>query len=1129
MSRSFEPRNPYASYLIDASAGCGKTYQLTQRFLYLVGAGAAPDSILTITFTKKAAAEMRERILYSAQELSRSPELQQTFAENIRHFHAQANSPHPIAPPLSGAATASSILAATQRLRVTTIDSVFYEWVRRFPVEAGEAGEPFPAAFDLTDEAQSQEMADAAWADLLRQDFAEWYDRNQLIAEQLLQGGGVLGLKKLLDTRQRHDTYTWWARRQLGDGSSHLNFPVVATSLDQAAFWHNIIPHLRTLANTVNPVLSESIHAAMATHDLAALLATGLFTKDTLRISQKYLRGKKLVQYAAEIEHLNQAVPDLVNGQRLQFLNAAGTALDELHGLWQQRCDLLKRQRKMATFADLTKGAYTLFHDDRGWGARYLLQRSVQHLLIDEFQDTSQLQWSIFADVARELLSGEGLTTEGQSIAPTVFLVGDVKQSIYGFREADPTVMHAARQELQPFGLRHVILSESFRSSAVILDFANTVFATTIPEFPIHATAQTAGQSVMPRHGSIQVFPCLPRPAAGAAHSAAELEAELIAERLATALADPWLHPVFDRKQKQWRPLSPIDCAILYRNGTHAKTYLAALHRRGIAALREDSGGLLHHSLAKDVIALWRFFAIPEDGAALMRVLRSPFFRCSDADLSTLAERQLQAPKAPLADLVAAHLPAEWQLLATSRHGAWTERPSALLWQFTQKTALWANLRRELTDVECAQCQGIITRMLELLVSLEQRGQSLPHAAYQTLKQAQDSDQYAAPAVAADAVRLMTIHKAKGLEFPLVVLADAASPWQKPERHWLRPPAATGEIGLMFIGGRGHRPMENTVFDRALAIIADEQRQESMRVLYVALTRSMHYLLVTAHAPFQRARGAEDHHALLLEAVQRLGAKPAAADDALSPWEFAVEAPESRPPLKQAHQPKGSAQKPLEHRPKQTLTATPLPWPHELQIKSPHAASAGNSVDLQLRRTPSSRYPAALASGIGTFIHAGLEARLRTSAWDELQQWDLLFSKANLDLESATTIDRHDLPVLYEQARTELEQAWNHECFQEMLRQATHRRAEVPFVWRDGNCLWRGAMDLVLWQDISKEVVLLDYKTGISHEAASLLAYGPQINVYAHALAAMHPGWRVRAFLYLTAVPRLHEVTLGNA
>ncbi len=134
MNATTNPQNPYFSYMVQASAGSGKTYLLAQRFLYLVAGGSDPKKILTITFTRKAAAEMKSRILQEAAFLQNDPRKQSDFEDQLRIF--KESSPFKISLTRSATETAEEILSQTQNLKISTIDSLFFEWIQRFAIES---------------------------------------------------------------------------------------------------------------------------------------------------------------------------------------------------------------------------------------------------------------------------------------------------------------------------------------------------------------------------------------------------------------------------------------------------------------------------------------------------------------------------------------------------------------------------------------------------------------------------------------------------------------------------------------------------------------------------------------------------------------------------------------------------------------------------------------------------------------------------------------------------------------------------------------------------------------------------------------------------------------------------------
>ena len=170
-----DPQNPYYSAMIEASAGSGKTYQLSKRFLFLVGAGSDPASILTITFTNKAALEMRERIIQEAYKLLYCSKTAKIFDDKLLCFYAnkQKETEVVLKKPFLAKQTAKFILSSTQSLKVSTIDSVFYEWMMRFPLLSSNA-EMFSEAYQiLTDSTSIKKVNKDSWNKIFFEDKSE--------------------------------------------------------------------------------------------------------------------------------------------------------------------------------------------------------------------------------------------------------------------------------------------------------------------------------------------------------------------------------------------------------------------------------------------------------------------------------------------------------------------------------------------------------------------------------------------------------------------------------------------------------------------------------------------------------------------------------------------------------------------------------------------------------------------------------------------------------------------------------------------------------------------------------------------------------------------------------------------
>ena len=267
-----------------------------------------------------------------------------------------------------------------------------------------------------------------------------------------------------------------------------------------------------------------------------------------------------------------------------------------------------------------------------------------KHLMLDEFQDTSQLQWMIFERLAKDLLAG---SHEDNGTPPSsVFIVGDKKQSIYRFREADPSLMEAAKVSLTPLGANAIQMSESYRSASLILDMVNAVFAdkTLIKDFPNHLPAKIRQMSShgLATYGSVCIYPL----DAGEkkpenTESAYEQQAQQIADHIQQATSGQMQLKVFDEKSKIWRTPKYSDFVILYPKKTHAPLLEEALRARSIPCQKEEKQGFFERPEIVDLRALVTWLTWSADTLALCTVLRSPICGLSDQTLMKLLNHRL--------------------------------------------------------------------------------------------------------------------------------------------------------------------------------------------------------------------------------------------------------------------------------------------------------------------------------------------------------------------------------------------------------------------------------------------------------------------------------------------------------
>lgn len=1151
------PQDPYASFLVAASAGSGKTYQLSRRFLHLVGAGAKPGSILTVTFTKKAAGEMRARILEEAARLTVDSKAQARFAAELAVFHeaARARGQRP-PPPRTAAEVGHTILSQSQSLTISTIDSLFVEWLRKFPYEASpEAEAPsegetagaqgLPSPFSLLDPVEERELRELAWSATC-----------QLLARALRQGEeGLTQLLRMLpgyDVRaassrvfalDRLETYLWYAERHSETGNRALATPTLAAEvealaedLEEETFVERLAAPLTEIARLItNDDRRASVERAIQGRDFPGLFASGLITK-TYGISGSLVRGKKREQLAAEINTVEQLLRAFVNKRRIEELARHGDALYDVFRIYRQLRDHLKFKRGLLEFRDLAKGAYRLFRGDAGLGARLLLARTVRHVMLDEFQDTSRLQWGIFAEMASSMLAGagsDGFDDEGGGPEPSVFIVGDVKQSIYGFREADPTVMNdaaetlAGRLELAP-------LNDSYRTAQVVLDFVNEIFATgSLPDFPPHRTAAPTNAAdgtpvpFVPDVGRVLIAPLVETADADAGE---EREAELVAEVIDSALRNKAEFPVYDKASGSFRALSPGDVAILYRSTTKAALFENALRKRGIPCQREEARGFFKRPEIADALALLRYLALPADLVSLCTVLRSPMVGLADeALLRLLAETKPQQHEAARARLVLDEVakldPELGNILLSLGRKADTVLPHTLLAEaLARLDAFGAYGRPELyaelpldvaASTEAPLARRNLVALLEMLLKFADDGMTSLAACLRRLETLAANDETGNAELGAAAVTLMTIHKAKGLEFPLVAVVDAGRPWGRKDLHWLQTEDEQGRPTLSYIGRDEDRPIDDPLFDELLASAARQISEECFRLLYVALTRARQYLLITGHQPDRRVGLAETVlYEPLRQALESSKAGRTVSDMKVGSHQLRGWATDGFETITLAT--------PVERVATSTaISVAPRPdLPREMRVVSPsrHETTARLSGASTLAVLPWGE--SATATAVGTYLHAAMEALVLDQPFDRASRWQQLAPA------SAQASD------LVHEVDEVLSRAVNDKVWNELKASALRLETELPLVHQaDPHTLVRGTLDLLV-ELPGRRLLVIDYKATrfVESDAASDAAlarfasdrgWREQLEAYAAALRALHPGYLVEVAVYFLSLGRL--------
>lgn len=823
---------PTANVWISANAGTGKTEVLTRRLLSLLIADPAcpPRAVLALTFTKAGAAEMAARLPRKLAELAANDDA--TLAEWVRTGLGLAGTPAECA-----RVRELGPLVAAEPPLIRTIHGFAQELLQRFPDEAG-----VPQGFSVLEDAEGArllqeaqglalELADAdvtgavdtlvgelgefGWRELTRLTRANWPKLSDLLAHSGGRGPLLAQLRVALG---------------IASGEEPFDGRIVPDA--------GMIRLLREVVEVSAHAETDAVLAAAAAGDEAGLEEAWLafhYTKaGTLRA--------KLVK--AEV---SKARPDIV--ARLSEIQADIAALRARQAAWrtlaltqallvwgdavQGAFRTLKRNRGALDYQDLLDASEALLlRDEQGFRewVLYKLDRRFRHLLVDEAQDNSPQQARLVALLAREFVQAGGADQENR----TVLAVGDVKQSIFRFQGARPEFFLALREMLGGLGhLQEVDMRHSFRSAEAVLAAVDAVFS---PEdlaeavqgeakaWPGHASVFSGA------HGRVELWPLVPRPdTADAAPWTLPMErpvevrgvtacARMVATRILQDIESSSIIP------STGQPLRPEDVLVLVRTNANRDAMIQGLRAAGLPV----SGGALtlEHPALQDLAALLRVLHNPEDHLSLAVFLKGPMGGWGDAQLLELYRLgpdwwggldQLDAPLAAT--------------LRALRAVADSEPPAALLGRLVQVFGVPSRYGRnavEVADIQAA-CDNLAL-LLEACGSL-------------TDAVARLEDEVAVAGTTGGGIRVMTAHKSKGLEAPVVILPDTTQPLadtSKEKLLWLERGDRLG--GVIY---RQPSAWATPLQEGAAAAERERQRADSLRLLYVAMTRARDQLWVT--------------------------------------------------------------------------------------------------------------------------------------------------------------------------------------------------------------------------------------------------------------------------------------------
>ena len=1118
--RQNEAADPTASAWVAANAGSGKTHVLAQRVINLLLDGVQPEKILCITFTKAAAANMAKRVFDQLAEWT-------TFDD--------AKLDEAIGSHGSGSAAARRALArrlfahaleTPGGLKVYTIHAFCTQLLHQFPFEANVA-----ARFTVLDEAEQSQLLE------------------RLTLGVLLDGaaapdGALARALTTAMTAAADQTFRDVVREAIANRDA-INAWVTRTGSVDAA--------IAQLSATLGVDPSESLDAIEAEYfsgtiiapdewpALADILSRG--SKTDCEQAERFARlpalsGSERVEKYLDIfltaqsggrtprrSIVTQAIGDAALRGRL---NADQTRVDALLQRYraaacrERSAALLtvahevltryaneKERRGLLDYDDLIDKTLKLLADvDAAW-VHFKLDLGIDHVLVDEAQDTSHKQWDIVRRLTSEFTAGAG----ARSVRRTLFAVGDEKQSIYSFQDAAPKefaeMLRYFKVAHERSSLKFVVskFEHSFRSGDAILGAVDEVFkrreiALSVTSddggFPPHIALPDARASVVEIWEPVQPEPRKEIEGWDAPFDTVSETSPRV--RLARRIART-VRRMVDNGAARYG-----DVLILVRQrGELFEAIIRALKNQNVAVAGADRLMLTEHIAVMDLVALADALLLPEDDLALATVLRSPLFGLSDDDLFTLAHDR---GRLPLREALTKKS-AEREIYGQA--AAWLEALTDDARTHTPFT-FYATLlgsgggRKNFLARLGAEANDAIDEFLNLALDYERRETPSLQGFGAWLRDAH-AEVKRDMEIARDEVRVMTVHGAKGLEAPVVILPDTMTP-----PAGARPPRL-----LQLAGGAtiwvGRKADDGPSVAQARSTAAAEAEDEYRRLLYVAMTRAADRLIVCG-ADGLRGRPKNCWYDLIRDALGPSLVAEGDGDEKILLYRKATAAASA------TRKSSGGETKKVETHP-------PPPWlrqPAPAETPPPAPIAPSSAFDEEIGQmfpaggTPADRQKA-LARG--RLVHRLLQSLPDIPAERRAEAAARFLAKAAADFSEA------ERTAIAQQIRTILED----QSFAEIF--APGSRAEVPIV---GRIPRPGAEPVAVAGQVDRlavtdgAVLIADYKSDrvVPCTLDQAEAYVAQLAFYRAVLARIYPGKTVRAVLIFTAGPTVMELPAAD-
>ncbi len=1077
---------------LSASAGSGKTRALKDRYLALLDVldkrGLNIDQAVAITFTDKAAAEIKERVMRDLPE-----------------------------------AMLKKIVRGKQDLRISTIHSFCMNILKRYPLEAG-----LPPDFGVLDSRDQAAKIQKAIEDTLEESDQDrdimaplkGFTVDELIStiEYLLSIRSRL--KRMEIDAQGPDGLLTSIRAgmELDPAEAEL------TTLITSAEWRTSLREMECLLRAegdnyfdcMGPghiLLAEAPNADAAFKTMTALLPVYFTLEGTPRKNAKIAARSFKGRNRKEYEKLLFAIQALLYRFRNAYKRAqAGRESLSMLRLYLRAAELYqasKLREGLLDFDDLEIYAYRLLQNSESPDILYWLDRKILHFLVDEFQDTSDIQWAILDKLTGEIFAGLGAD---KRMPPTLFVVGDEKQSIYRFREANYRLFENVKQKMEtllPERSRAILtLDKNYRSTPEVIETVNRVFAGLWGE-----GYKSSDVDRKDHKGSVRLIEL--QPASVGDVPSGPTEADVLAERIKSFVGTGTV--IYEKIGTTWeeRPAAYGDCAILIQSRTRLKEYETALQQAGIPFRVIGGIGFYEEDEVQALMSTLFFLWNNDDKLALAEALKSALFGLTDADIFDI----MRQPGDPL-DALRTLRPDSWDLLHRWQQIAGVAPLANLIHMIINDTGAYVRFGRR-----NPQAIFNIDKLLDTAREFDRRGYTTLQDFVEWVRNIRRTEQREA---AADmnlpgflgSVAILTVHKAKGLEYPVVFLPGMN---QAARSLTIGPEALISEAdGAQRIA---IKDATNPVYEdmwKGEHGEQDEITREQQRLLYVAMTRARDHLIMlgtlgTGKTPIKQNTWLDYVHKTIISMPRKTDDK---ADGRIvqyscPDWQAQDLSPGPQPSLQRKNEAQREREVEL-----QTILDNISPIPRSETPEWKRATDFIVQGVESLAETPFVSDEAMYISPLtrGSVLHRCLEEYTKAGACDI----DRIITEYP-EIMALGRDARHNVTVAIESIVSSVlgnqDSAW-------IFERRDRSYSELPFLYKKSQSLVSGIIDRVVIREGIGSVV--DYKSILIENDEALKSwkehYRPQIKVYCEAVKEIFGLERVDGYLLFLDSNRLELI-----